>query len=88
MRTSKVDVTPIAERFQRSQFWRNGMAFKAADIASFCQCTKYEASLVLKVLPVHSLGNHIYTARRVHPLANAPWRKPLEWDGNHTPKYC
>jgi len=84
---SKIDVQPIADKFRRSAFWRDGKRFKPGDIASFCRCSNYEAKLALRILPVHDLGSNVYTASRVHPLAHAVWRKPLPWDGEHTPRY-
>ena len=88
MRTSTVNSEGIANMFKRSHWWREGKEFRANDVASFCKVNKYAAGMAIRVMGAHQLGNHLYQARKPNTLARTQWRKPLEWDGDHTPKYC
>ena len=89
MNKSNVDAKPIAEKFTRSHFWREYKEFRVGDIASFCRVSRYEAQLALKELGATHIRNHLYTRKRVHPLAHAPWRNPTPDDWCHfNPRMC
>jgi hypothetical protein len=88
MNYSLVDTGPIIEKFMRSRFWREYQPFRVNDFASFCNCSRYEAVCAIREMGIDCDHAKVYKRSNRHPLAHTQWRKPLKWDGEHTPKFC
>ena len=88
MNTSSVDTQAIAEKFYRSHFWREHKEFRVADVASFCKVNRYEAVQAIKEMPASCDHKKVYKRHNDSSVMRTQWRQPLEWDGEHTPRWC